>query len=153
MNKITTFLTYNNQAEEAVNLYVSIFKNSRVLSMNRMGPGGPVMSATFELDGQKFYALNGGPSFSFAEGISLYVDCQTQEEVDYYWDKLTAGGGEPGRCGWLKDKFGVSWQVIPAALIELMGDPDPAKAQRVVQAMLGMNKIEIAGLRRAYDGS
>lgn len=153
MNKITTFLTYNNQAEEAVNLYVSIFKNSRVLSMNRMGPDGPVMSATFELDGQKFYALNGGPSFSFAEGISLYVDCQTQEEVDYYWDKLTAGGGEPGRCGWLKDKFGVSWQVIPAALIELMGDPDPAKAQRVVQAMLGMNKIEIAGLRRAYDGS
>lgn len=153
MNKITTFLTYNNQAEEAVNLYVSIFKNSKVVNMNRMGPDGPVLSATFELDGQEFMALNGGPSFSFAEGISLYVDCKTQEEVDYFWDKLTAGGGEPGRCGWLKDKFGVSWQVIPRALNELMGDPDPAKAKRVVQAMLGMNKIEIAGLRRAYDGS
>lgn len=153
MSKITTFLTYNNQAEEAVNLYVSIFKNSRVLSMNRMGEGGPVLSASFELDGQEFVALNGGPSFSFAEGISLFVSCTTQEEVDYYWDKLTAGGGEPGRCGWLKDKFGVSWQVVPTALTELMGDSNPAKAQAVVQAMLGMNKIEIAGLRSAYDGA
>lgn len=153
MNKITTFLTYNNQVEEAVNLYVSIFKNSKVLSMNRMGPDGPVLSATFELEGQDFFALNGGPSFSFAEGISLYVNCKTQAEVDYFWDKLTADGGEPGRCGWLKDKFGVSWQIIPSALGELMGDPNPAKAQAVVQAMLGMNKIEIAGLREAYEQS
>lgn len=153
MQRITTFLTFNNQAEEAVNLYVSIFPNSRILSINRYGEGAPipagtVMSATFELDGQQFTALNGGPHFTFSDGISLFVSCQTQEEVDELWAKLSAGGS-PGPCGWLKDKFGVSWQIIPTVLGELLGDPDPAKAQRVMQAMLQMSKIDIATLRQA----
>lgn len=154
MQRITTFLTFNNQAEEAVNLYVSIFPNSRILSINRYGEGAPVpagtaISITFELEGQPFTALNGGPHFTFSDGISLFVSCQSQEEVDELWEKLSAGGS-PGPCGWLKDKFGVSWQIIPTALGELLGDPDPAKAQRVMQAMLQMSKIEIAGLQRAY---
>lgn len=153
MQRITTFLTFNNQAEEAVNLYVSIFPNSRILSINRYGEGAPipagtVMSATFELDGQQFTALNGGPHFTFSDGISLFVGCQTQEEVDELWEKLSAGGS-PGPCGWLKDKFGVSWQIIPTVLGELLGDPDPAKAQRVMQAMLQMSKLDIATLRQA----
>ena len=153
MQRITTFLTFNNQAEEAVNLYVSIFPNSRILSINRYGEGAPisagtVMSATFELDGQQFTALNGGPHFTFSDGISLFVSCQTQEEVDELWAKLSAGGS-PGPCGWLKDKFGVSWQIIPTVLGELLCDPDPAKAQRVMQAMLQMSKIDIATLRQA----
>jgi predicted 3-demethylubiquinone-9 3-methyltransferase (glyoxalase superfamily) len=153
MQRITTFLTFNNQAEEAVNLYVSIFPNSRILSINRYGEGAPipagtVMSATFELDGQQFTALNGGPHFTFSDGISLFVSCQTQEEVDELWEKLSAGGS-PGPCGWLKDKFGVSWQIIPTVLGELLGDPDPAKAQRVMQAMLQMSKLDIATLRQA----
>jgi predicted 3-demethylubiquinone-9 3-methyltransferase (glyoxalase superfamily) len=155
MPKITTFITFNNQAEQAVNFYVSIFKNSRVLSMNRYGEGGPmpagtVMSAGFILEGQEFVALNGGPTFTFSEGISLYVNCETQSEVDELWDKLSAGG-EPGQCGWLKDQFGVSWQIIPNALGQLLGDPDPQKSGRVMQAMLKMNKIDIATLQRAYD--
>jgi predicted 3-demethylubiquinone-9 3-methyltransferase (glyoxalase superfamily) len=155
MQKITTFLTYNDQAEEAVNLYVSTFKNSRILNTNRYGPGGPmpagtVMTASFEIEGQEYIALNGGPSFSFAEGFSLYVSCETQEEVDELWEKLSEGG-EKGRCGWLKDRFGVSWQIIPTALGQLLGDEDPRKAGNVMQAMLQMSKIDVAELRRAYD--
>jgi predicted 3-demethylubiquinone-9 3-methyltransferase (glyoxalase superfamily) len=155
MQKITTFITFNNQAEEAVNFYVSIFRNSKILSMNRYGEGGPmpagtVMSASFVLEGQEFTALNGGPHFTFTDGISLYVNCETQKEVDDLWDKLSAGG-EKGQCGWLKDKFGVSWQIIPTALGQLLGDPDPQKSQRVMQAMLKMTKIDIAALRRAYE--
>jgi predicted 3-demethylubiquinone-9 3-methyltransferase (glyoxalase superfamily) len=154
MQKITTFLTYNHQAEEAVNLYVSVFPNSRILSINRYGEGAPVpagtvMSATFELEGQQFMALNGGPHFSFADGISLFVSCQTQAEVDELWEKLSSGGA-PGPCGWLKDRFGVSWQIIPTLLGQLLGDPNPAKAQAVMQAMLQMSKIEIAALQRAH---
>jgi predicted 3-demethylubiquinone-9 3-methyltransferase (glyoxalase superfamily) len=149
MSKITPFLMFNDQAEEAVNLYVSVFKNSKTLSINR-GPTGAVMSASFVLDGQEFMAFNGGPHFTFAEGFSLYVNCETQAEVDELWEKLTAGG-EKHQCGWLKDKFGVSWQIIPSALIQLMGDKDPRKAQNVMQAMLQMTKIDIAALQRAYD--
>ena len=150
MQKITTFLTYNNQAEEAANFYTTLFKNSKVESVMRAGDA--VMGVSFQLDGQHYNALNGGPSFNFSEGISLYVNCETQAEVDELWNKLTADGGEESRCGWLKDKFGVSWQIIPKQLGELMGDKDPEKAQRVVQAMLKMNKIIIADLQKAYDG-
>lgn len=149
MKKITPFLWFDNQAEDAMNFYVSIFKNSRVLSVSP-GPSGRAMSVTFELDGQEFVAFNAGPQFKFTEAISLFVSCETQAEVDELWGKLTAGG-EESRCGWLKDKFGLSWQIIPTALGELMGDPDPEKAGRVMQAMLTMNKIQIAGLRQAYD--
>ena len=156
MQKITTFLTFDNQAEEAVNLYVSTFKNSRIVSTSRYGEAGPgpqgsLMSAKFELEGQEFIALNGGPHFSFAEGISLFVNCETQAEVDELWEKLSEGG-EKGACGWLKDKFGVSWQIIPTALGEMLGDPDPEKANRVMQAMLHMHKLDIAALRQAYEG-
>ena len=155
MPKITPFLTFNDQAEEAVNLYVSIFKNSRILSVSRYGEGAPapagsVMSLTFLLDGREYMALNGGPQFTFTDGFSLFVDCETQEEVDELWEKLSKGG-EKGQCGWLKDRFGLSWQIIPSALGQLLGDPDPAKAQRVLQAMLQMSKIDIAGLKRAYE--
>jgi len=150
MPKINTFLTYNDQAEQAANFYTSIFKNSKV--DNVMRAGDAVMGVSFQLDGQHFNALNGGPSFNFAEGISLYVDCANQAEVDELWGKLTADGGEESRCGWLKGKFGVSWQIIPKQLGELMGDKDPEKAQRVVQAMLKMNKIIVADLQKAYDG-
>jgi predicted 3-demethylubiquinone-9 3-methyltransferase (glyoxalase superfamily) len=155
MPKITTFLTFDNQAEEAVNFYVSIFKNSKILNVSRYGEGGPgpkgsVMSANFVLEGQEFMALNGGPQFTFTDGISLFVSCETQEEVDELWEKLSAGG-EKGPCGWLKDKFGVSWQIIPTALGQLLGDKDPHKAQKVMQAMLQMTKIDIAALRRAYE--
>ena len=153
--KITTFLTYNDQAEEAVDFYTSIFDDSRVTSTRRYGDAGPgpkgsLMTATFELAGQEFMALNGGPSFGFAQGISLFVDCETQEEVDDLWEKLSEGG-EKGPCGWLTDKFGVSWQIIPRALGELLGDEDPEKSRRVMEAMLQMSKIEIEGLRRAYE--
>jgi len=156
MQKITTFLMFNDQTDEAVNFYVSTFKNSRILSFSRYGeegpgPAGTLMSATFQLDGQEFMAFNGGPHFSFSEGISLFISCKTQEEVDELWEKLSEGG-EKSQCGWVKDRFGVWWQVIPTALMELMGDPDPEKSQRVVQAMLQMSKIDIAGLKRAHDG-
>ncbi len=155
MSKVTPFLTFNDQAEQAANLYVSLFKNSKILSVNRFGEGAPmpagtVMTVTFVLDGQEFTALNGGPHFTFEEGFSLYVSCETQAEVDELWEKLSAGG-EKGQCGWLKDKFGVSWQNIPTALGRLMGDKDPRKAQSVMQAMLQMTKIDIAALQRAYD--
>lgn len=149
MQKITTFLWFDGQAEEAMNYYVSIFKKSKILSINRHGD--MVFGGSFEIEGQQFHTLNGGPMFKFNEAISLFVSCETQEEVDYYWDKLTADGGEESRCGWLKDKFGLSWQIIPTDLGKLMGDPNPVKAQRVIQAMLGMNKIEIAGLENAYN--
>lgn len=154
--KITTFLTFNDQAEEAVKLYTSIFKNSKITSTTRYGDAGPgpkggLMTANFELDGQEFVALNGGPSFNFAQGFSLLVDCETQKEVDEYWEKLSAGG-EKGPCGWLTDQFGVSWQVVPRVLGEMLSDPDPEKAGRVMKAMLEMSKIEIAKLERAHEG-
>lgn len=153
MPRITTFLTFDDQAEEAVALYTSVFPNSRIVSRTEYGEAGPgpagsLMTATFELDGQAFMALNGGPSFGFAQGISLFVSCETQAEVDELWERLSAGG-EQGPCGWLTDRFGVSWQVIPRRLGELLGDPDRDTAQRVMQAMLAMTKIEIAGLERA----
>lgn len=150
MQKITPFLWFDNQAEEAVNFYVATFNNSEVLSVTP-GPDGKVMMAVFQLEGQRFMAMNGGPHHKFTEAISLYVDCKTQAEVDALWGKLTADGGEPGPCGWLKDKYGLSWQIIPSALGELMSTPDPAKAQRVMQAMLQMSKIEVAKLQAAYD--
>jgi len=156
MQKIRPFLWFDNQAEEAMNFYVSIFKNSKVGNVSRYGDAGPgpkgtVMSATFQLEGQEFMALNGGPLFHFTEAISFFVDCKTQEEVDELWEKLCAGG-QPSKCGWLKDKFGLSWQIIPSALMEMLQDKDPQKSKRVMQAMLQMSKIEIAGLKRAYEG-
>ena len=155
MNKITPFLTFNDQAEQAINFYVSIFKDSKILRANRYGEGGPMpagslMSATFQLDGREYIALNGGPHFTFTDGFSLFVECETQAEVDELWEKLSEGG-EKGQCGWLTDRFGVSWQIIPTALGELLGAEDPQKAQNVMQAMLQMTKIDIAGLRRAYE--
>lgn len=151
MKKITPFLWFDDQAEEAMNYNVSIFKNSRVLSVSP-GPNGKAFTVSFELDGQEFTALNGGPQYKFTEAISLFVNCETQEEVDELWEKLSAGG-EQVQCGWLKDKFGLSWQIIPTALGELLGDPDPVKSQRVMQAMLKMKKIEIAGLKQAYEAA
>lgn len=151
MKKITPFLWFDNQAEEAMNFYVSIFKNSRVLGVTP-GPNGVAQSVTFELEGQEFMALNAGPQFKFNEAISFFVSCKTQEEVDELWEQLTADGGEESMCGWLKDKYGLSWQIIPTALGELLGDPDPEKAGRAVQAMLKMKKIDIEGLRQAYEG-
>jgi predicted 3-demethylubiquinone-9 3-methyltransferase (glyoxalase superfamily) len=154
--RISPCLWFDNQAEEAANFYVSTFKNSKITAVSRYGEGGPgpkgsVMVVGFELDGQSFTALNGGPMFKFTEAISMIVHCETQAEVDYYWEKLSAGG-QPGRCAWLKDKFGVSWQIVPTALIELLKDKDAAKSARVMKAMLQMNKIDIAGLQRAYEG-
>src|ERR671918_2191412 len=153
--KLTTFLTYGDRAEEAMEFYTSIFPDSRIVSTTRYGAAGPgpegsLMTGTFELDGQEFMALNGGSSFSFAQGISLFVECETQEEVDHLWEKLSEGG-EKGPCGWLTDKFGVSWQVVPRALGELLGDEDPEKSRRFMEARLQMSKIEIEGLRRAYE--
>jgi predicted 3-demethylubiquinone-9 3-methyltransferase (glyoxalase superfamily) len=154
MRKITPFLWFDGNAEEAMNFYVSIFRNSRIVNISRYGDAGPgpagtVMSATFQLAGQEFMALNGGPEFKFTEAISFFVNCETQDEVDELWEKLSAGG-EKGRCGWLKDKYGVSWQIVPSALGEMLNDPDPAKSQRVMQAMLQMDKIDVAGLKQAY---
>jgi predicted 3-demethylubiquinone-9 3-methyltransferase (glyoxalase superfamily) len=148
MQKITPFLWFNGNAEEAMEFYVSIFKNSKVLSV--MGPKGKAMSVTFQLEGQEFYALNGGPQFSFTPAISLFVSCETQAEVDELWGKLTAGGSEEP-CGWLKDKFGLSWQIIPPILGRYLQDKDREKANRVMQAMLQMKKIDIARLKQAYD--
>jgi predicted 3-demethylubiquinone-9 3-methyltransferase (glyoxalase superfamily) len=156
MQKITPFLWFNDRAEEAMNYYVSIFKNSMVLNVSRYGEAGPgvpgtVMTATFQLEGQEFTALNGGPFLKFTEAISFMISCETQSEVDELWEKLSAGG-EESQCGWLKDKFGLSWQIVPTALGQLASDPDPIKAQRVIQAMLQMKKLDIAGLQRAHDG-
>jgi len=150
MKKITPFLWFDTQAEDAMNFYVSIFNNSRVLGVTP-GPNGIAQSVNFELEGQEFIALNAGPQFKFNESISFLVDCKTQAEVDELWEKLTADGGEESMCGWLKDKYGLSWQIIPTALGEMLGDPDPEKAGRVMQAMLKMNKIDIQGLRQAYE--
>ena len=155
MQKITPFLWFGNQVEEAMNFYVSIFKNAQVLNVNRYSAGGPmpagtVMTASFQLDGQNFVALNGGPVFKFTPAISFVVNCETQEEVDYYWAKLSAGGKE-GQCAWLTDKFGVSWQIVPEQLGKLLSDPDSVKAGRVMQAMMQMKKIDIATLRHAYE--
>jgi len=156
MQKITTFLWFNGQAEEAMHFYISIFKNSKVLSVTRYGDAGPgpkgsVMSATFQLEGQTFYALNGGPQYTFTPAISLFVSCETQAEVDELWEKLLQGG-RPNRCGWLQDKYGLSWQIIPSALGKMLGDKDPQKANRVMQAMLQMDKIDVKRLQQAYDG-
>jgi predicted 3-demethylubiquinone-9 3-methyltransferase (glyoxalase superfamily) len=153
--KITPFLWFDNQAEEAANLYVSIFENSGVTGVNRYGEAGPgpqgtAMTVSFELEGQEFTALNGGPEYKFTEAISFFVNCESQAEVDELWEKLSEGG-EQGPCGWLKDKYGVSWQIVPTVLGEMLSHPDPEKAQRVMQAMLQMKKIDIKGLEEAYE--
>lgn len=155
MQKVTPFLWFDTQAEEAANFYTSIFENSKVAEVTRYGEAGPgpagtVMTITFQLDGQEFIALNGGPQFKFTEALSFSVACETQEEVDYYWEKLT-DGGEPGPCGWLKDKYGLSWQINPTVLGELLSDPDPEKSKRVLEAMLQMKKIDIQTLKQAYE--
>jgi predicted 3-demethylubiquinone-9 3-methyltransferase (glyoxalase superfamily) len=156
MQKITPFLWFDNQAEEAANFYVATFKNSKIDSIARYpegspGPAGRVMTVEFQLEGQNFVALNGGPIYTFTPAISLHVSCETQEEVDALWAKLSAGGKEV-QCGWVQDKYGVSWQIIPTALGEMLKDKDAARSKRVMQAMLKMVKIDIAGLKRAYDG-
>jgi predicted 3-demethylubiquinone-9 3-methyltransferase (glyoxalase superfamily) len=143
--KITPFLWFDNNAEEAIKFYASIFKNSKIIQLN------PMVS-TFELEGQRMMALNGGPNFKFSEAISLYVACETQEEVDYYWNALLHEGGRESQCGWLKDKYGLSWQIVPNILAELLSGPDPGKSEKVMQAMLKMVKLDIKGLKKAYDG-
>jgi len=155
MHKITPFLWFDNQAEEAARFYTAIFKNSKITGLNRYGDAGPgpkgaVMIATFELDGQPFIALNGGPQHKFTDAISFVVNCETQAEVDDLWTRLS-DGGEPGRCGWLKDKFGLSWQIVPAALGQMLSDKDAAKSQRVMAALMQMDKLDIARLRQAYE--
>ena len=157
IQKITPFLWFDGKAEEAMNFYVSIFKNSKVVQLTRYGDAGPgskgtVMSAIFQLEGQEFYALNGGPQFKFSPAISLFVNCETQQEVDDLWEKLSAGG-KTNRCGWLDDKFGLTWQIIPTTLGRLLQDTDAAKANRVMKAMMQMDKIDIARLQQAYDGA
>jgi predicted 3-demethylubiquinone-9 3-methyltransferase (glyoxalase superfamily) len=161
LQKITPHLWFDNNAEEAMKFYTSVFKNSKIVSINRypdeplnehwQGMAGKVIHAVFELEGQRFMALDGGPMFKFTEALSLYVECESQEEVDYFWEKLTANGGEESMCGWLKDKYGLSWQIVPKQLDELMGDKDSEKTGRVMQALLQMKKIDIEGLRRAYE--
>lgn len=152
MPRITPFLWFATEAEEAATYYVSIIPNSRIVNVMRQGPNGPVIAVDFELDGQRFSALNGRPpGFTFTDATSFAIDCATQEEVDRYWNALARGGTE-GQCGWLKDRFGVSWQVVPNVLPKLLGDPDPAKAQRVFQAMMPMKKLDIAALERAARG-
>ena len=156
MQKITPFLWFDDNAEEAANFYVSVFKNSKLLNVSRYGDAGPgpqgtVMTVQFEIDGLGFVALNAGPRFKFTEAISFVVNCETQEEVDYYWERLSEGG-EKSRCGWLKDQFGLSWQVTPTILDKLMADKDPVKSQRVMERMLQMDKLDIEPLQRAYEG-
>ena len=155
MQKITPFLWFDSNAEEAVNFYLSIFKNSKITAVSRYGEAGPgpkdsVMAISFQLEGQDFSAINGGPYFTFSPAISFVVDCKTQAEVDWYWDRLS-DGGELEQCGWLKDKFGITWQIVPSILGELMSDPDPLKAKRVTEAMLKMVKLDIAALQQAHD--
>ena len=159
MQKITPFLWFDDNAEEAANFYVSIFRNSRIVNVARYGeagekasgrPKGSVMTVAFELEGQPFVALNGGPIFTFSPAISLAVNCETQKEIDDLWEKLSAGG-EKEECGWLKDKYGVSWQIVPAAIGEMMSDPDTVKSERVMQALIQMKKLDIAGLKKAFE--
>jgi predicted 3-demethylubiquinone-9 3-methyltransferase (glyoxalase superfamily) len=150
MQKITPFLWFDNNAEEAMNFYVSLFKNSKIVSVQRQGKNGPVFTATFQLEGQKFFVLNGGPHFKFTEAISFFVNCETQKEVDTLWAKLSKGG-EIQQCGWLKDKYGLSWQIIPSILGKLLQDKDPEKSKKVMNAMLKMNKIDIKNLKEAYN--
>ena len=157
MQKISPFLWFDDQAEEAANFYVSVFRNSWIRSVSRYPEGGPglpgtAMSVSFTLDGLEFQALNGGPEFAFSEAISFFVSAVTQDEIDHLWDQLTSGGGEPGQCGWLKDRYGLSWQIVPPILGELLGDSDPDKSGRVMQAMMGMGKIDIAELQAAHEG-
>jgi predicted 3-demethylubiquinone-9 3-methyltransferase (glyoxalase superfamily) len=157
MQKITPCLWFDTEGEEAANFYTSIFKNSQILEVSRYGEGGPqpagtVMTVLFELDGQRFTALNGGPQFTFNEAVSLQVGCETQDEIDYFWNGLSKGG-EEGPCGWLKDRYGLSWQIVPTTIGELLGDPDPEKAQRTMQAMFGMKKLDLAALKAAADGA
>ncbi len=155
MQRITPFLWFDGKAEEAMNFYTSVFKNSKIVSISRYGEAGPgptgtVMSGIFQLDGQEFFALNGGPQFTFSPAVSFFVNCETQQEVDELWEKLSSGG-EKQRCGWLKDKYGLSWQIIPSVLGKMLQDKDPEKSTRVMRAMLQMDKIDIAGLKKAYD--
>jgi predicted 3-demethylubiquinone-9 3-methyltransferase (glyoxalase superfamily) len=154
MQKIATCLWFDDQAEEAANFYTSIFKNSKIVHIARYGEAGPrpagmVMTVTFQLDGRDFIALNGGPEFNFSEAISLYVGCQSQEEVDYFWEKLSEGG-EQGPCGWLKYRYGLSWQIVPTALIDMLNDSDAAKANRVMESMLKMSRLDVQALQEAY---
>lgn len=161
LQKIKPCLWFDTQAEEAANLYTSIFKNAKIINITRYGeagheihgkPAGSVLTVEFEIEGQRFTALNGGPQFKFTEAVSLEVACETQAEIDYFWDKLISDGGEPGPCGWLKDKFGLSWQIVPTRLGELLASPDPEKTDRVMNAFLLMQKFDIAALERAYAG-
>ena len=151
MKRITPFLWFDGKAEEAATFYTAIFKNSRITNVIP-GPGGTVMGVSFELEGQEFMGLNGGPMFQFTPAVSFFIKCETQEEIDNYWTRLIEGGGEPQPCGWLKDKFGLSWQVVPNALGTMLQDKDPARAQRTMEAMMKMSKLDIAALKKAYDG-
>ena len=161
MSKITPFLWYDNNAEEAANFYLTVFENSKINKTTRYDdesskaagrPAGSVMTIEFELDGQKFVAINGGPHFKFTEAVSFVIECENQEKVDYFWEKLSAGGGQESQCGWLKDKFGLSWQVVPTVLTKLLKDKDPQKSKRVMEAMLQMKKIDIQTLKQAHEG-
>lgn len=157
MQKIIPFLWFDGKAEEAIKLYTSVFKNSKIVNIAYWPEGSPfpkgqVMTGVFELDGQRFYAFDAGPQFKFTEAVSFFVSCDTQEEIDHFWNKLTSDGGQESMCGWLKDKFGLSWQIVPPVLGEMLGDKDRAKADRVMQAMMGMKKIIIADLKKAYEG-
>lgn len=157
MQSITPFLWFNDQAEEAMNFYVSVFRNARILGVRRYGEAGPgpkgsVMTGSFVLDGQEFMALNGGPHYSFTPATSFFIRCETQDEIDHYWSKL-GDGGQPMPCGWVTDRFGVTWQVVPSVLEQLLADKDPARAGRVMQAMLTMRKLDIAALKQARDGA
>jgi predicted 3-demethylubiquinone-9 3-methyltransferase (glyoxalase superfamily) len=151
MQQVTPFLWFDGKAEEAMNLYVSLFKNARIVELHRAGDNGPVMSGTFEIDGAKYHAFNGGPMFTFSPAISMFVNCETQAEVDALWEKLLEGG-EAQRCGWLKDRFGLSWQIVPSNLGKRLRDKDPVKAKRVMEAMMQMIKLDMDGLEQAYAG-
>jgi len=157
LQKIVPNLWFDTEAEQAAEFYLSVFKDSRIVNVARYTEAGPreagmVMTVEFELDGQRFVGINGGPDFKFDEAVSFQINCADQDEVDYYWDALTAGGGEESQCGWLKDRFGLSWQVVPSGMDEVFSDPDPQRAERAMKAMLGMRKLDIAALRRAADG-
>ena len=151
MSKVTPFLMFNDRLEDAIAFYTSTFPDSEVKQVGRAAPDGPIQSAEFIVGGQPFKAFNGGPHFTFSEGVSLFVDCETQQEVDEYWDKLVAAGGTPVQCGWIKDPFGLSWQIVPRRFMELIGDEDPRKVQSVMEAMMTMVKLDVAALERAYE--